>query len=405
LAAERTEEEKNALETQMILERQQAAGERRQLRLTLALAAAAGIVILLIAYLMWIRMRHERALRQASDHFETHARVISAVREGVLLVNDRGMIDFANASLLQLFGRTLEELQGASLEVLSLSREILEGVAEEGAGGLPEGAREIHVHDGKGKPIAMLVTSSRLVLSKRMLWVFVLQDVTELRRLEREVLSQATSERDQLSSEVHEGIAQDLFGITLLLQGVGPESTPDTPELNFIVECINRVLERVRALARGLSPIQMAGGSLPLALSRFAASLAAEQAIDVRCHGELEGLHLSLAQSDHLYRIAQECLRNAAAHPDCRRIGFEFLLTQESLVLTTAAQGVALSRRHREEERGWGTIAYLARVIGGTARIEELASGGTRSIVSIPRNNLAAGLDEEAPPLDNASAT
>jgi len=154
-----------------------------------------------------------------------------------------------------------------------------------------------------------------------------------------------------------------------------------------------------RALARGLSPVQVAGGSLSLALSRLAAEVSAGGSIDVVCRSELADLHLGALLSDHPYRIAQECLRICANQPDCRKIAIELRLTHEALVLRSVGDREALTQRRAEDERGWGTIAYLARVFGGTARVEGLAVGGTRCIVSIPLETLAAGLDAPAPAL------
>jgi hypothetical protein len=144
---------------------------------------------------------------------------------------------------------------------------------------LPEGARELHLHDRNGKPVVMLITSSRLALHDRTLLVCVLKDVTELRRLERAVLSDARSARDQVSIEVHEGIAQNLTGIALLLNGVGDKSKSDAATLKFIVGHVNQVLERARAGARALAgtgcrglivarPIAIGGGSIGGRLDR-----------------------------------------------------------------------------------------------------------------------------------------
>src|SRR5450631_2091773 len=168
-----------------------ASRRQRQSRLTLTLTGAAGLLFVLIAYLMWSLAQRERTLRRAAETMAPHARVIGTLREGVLLV----------------------------------------------------------------------------------------------------------------------GIAQDLTGIALLLKGVGGKSQSDASTLEFIVGHVNHVLERACALARGLSPIQVAGGSLSLALSRFAAEISAASSIEVVCRSELDGLHLGTTQSDHLYRIAQECVR------------------------------------------------------------------------------------------------
>jgi PAS domain S-box-containing protein len=317
--------------------------------------------------------------------------MIATVREGVLLIDDAGRIEYANPSLLRMFGRTAEELAGSSVERLGIVRDDLEDTAGEAAGGLPVGARELHLHDGAGKPIVVLATSSRLGLQDRLLLVCVLQDVTELRRLERRILSDVSTERVQLSSEVHEGIAQDLTGIALLLKGVRGKNVSDGATLEFIADHVNNVLHRARALARGLSPVQVAGGSLTLALSRSAAEIARARSIDVVCTSDLSGLDLSATQADHLYRIALECLRFAAGRPDCSKITLDLRIKGAVLALTSTGNGSAPAAPSFDDGRGWGAIAYVARAVGGNARVDELVGEGTRITVLVPVARLATG--------------
>ena len=390
-------EEKQALEAQMLLERQKALAQERQMRLSIALAVSAGLLLILMTYLLWIRTRHEQALRRASETLETHARVIATVREGVLLLDDRGRIEYANPSLLRMFGKSSGDLLGGPVERLGVGREDLDGPAGEDAGGLPMGARELHLQNGAGKPIVLLVTSSVLNLHDRAMLVCVLQDVTELRRLERKILTDASSERDQLSSEVHEGIAQDLAGIALLLKGISCGAGSDAGTLGFIADHVNNALQRARALARGLSPVQVAGGSLALALSRSAADIAQARSIDVACGSDLGALDLSPAQSDQVYRIALECLRFAARRPDCGKVSVELRADGGALSLTSTGNGTAPTGRPFDDGRGWGTIAYLARILGGNARVDEVAGEGTRVTVSVPVTKLAAGAPDQFP--------
>jgi len=384
-------QEKNALEVQMRLERQDAAIQVRQSRLRLALATAAGLLFVSIAYLMWNRARHEKALRRAAETLEAQAHVISTVREGVLLVDDRGQIKYANPASLRLFGRFREELLGSSVERLGIRAECFRAHGGETAGGLPDGARELHLVDGNGKPVVIVLTCSPVSLRQQALNVCVLQDVTELRRLEREVLSAASGERDQVSSEVHEGIAQDLAGISLLLSGITGNSSTDTSALKVIVQHVRRVIERSIALAQGLSPVQVARGSLPNALSRLAQEISVARGIQVTCRCDIGELQIGAMQSDHLYRIAQGCVELASRHRGCSELILGLRSTRDAMTLTVTAADAVRAEGLIEDEGDWETIAYLARVIGGTARIEALGEGRTRRIVVIPLAALAAG--------------
>ena len=77
LRADVVQQEKAALESEMQRERLDAAAQARQLRLHRALAAAAGLICCLIAYLMWYRARQERLQHQQKEMLlkEIHHRV------------------------------------------------------------------------------------------------------------------------------------------------------------------------------------------------------------------------------------------------------------------------------------------------------------------------------------------
>jgi signal transduction histidine kinase len=211
---------------------------------------------------------------------------------------------------------------------------------------------------------------------------------SDLRRLEHEVLAAASSEREQLGSDIHEGIAQDLAGIALLLRGITSGGEDDPAVMEFAVAHINHAIGRARALARGLSPVQIAGGSVAAALSRFAADLADAHEIDVACCCDLGGLSLNAIQSDHLFRIAQESLRIEARQPGLRRVSVDLRVTPDSLILTTSSDGESAEPRSAEDERSWATLAYLVRVIGGASRIE--AGSGGCTVIAIPLAQLRA---------------
>jgi glucose-6-phosphate-specific signal transduction histidine kinase len=139
--------------------------------------------------------------------------------------------------------------------------------------------------------------------------------------------------------------------------------------------------------------VQLIGGSLPLALAHLSAEQSAERSITVVCNTDIAGLRLEATQCDQLYRIAQECLRLSAGRPDCRKISIELRLTDDTLMLTSVADGKAPMQHRAEDKWGWGAVSYLARVIGGTAHIEESDTGGIRSRVWVPRANLVACVD------------
>jgi len=95
--------------------------------------------------------------------------------------------------------------------------------------------------------LALLVCVS-VVLFAALLWLLV-QYTRARRRVSALLAAQA-----QVISTLHDGIAQDLTGISLLLRTVSGKDPGGTAQLATISAHVNRVIENARALARGLSP-------------------------------------------------------------------------------------------------------------------------------------------------------
>ena len=196
---ERIDEERRSPERTVAFERE--LGVRRTIatRLSLGIALASLALSLALIALLASRTRHQRAMQHAAESLETHARVIHTVREGVLLIDDQGGIEFANPALLRLLGREGADLRGLSIEELGFSAGDLGEQVGASVAELPEAGRELRWRARDGEERVLMLTGSTLTLNDRRVHIYVMQDVTERRRLELEVLQIASAERDRLS--------------------------------------------------------------------------------------------------------------------------------------------------------------------------------------------------------------
>ena len=102
----------------------------------------------------------------------------------------------------------------------------------------------------------------------------VLQDVSERKQLERAILQAVNREQYRIGNDLHDGLGQELTGIALMLRGVAGRLTteypPILPEIEGITRLVNNAIESTRALARGLSPVNLERGGLQDALEGLA---------------------------------------------------------------------------------------------------------------------------------------
>lgn len=213
-------------------------------------------------------------------------------------------------------------------------------------------------------------------------------DVTAHRAMEREVVAAGARERLRLSSEVHEGLGQELTGIALLLRHVA-SSTGRPPsewqdDVNELIGHVNRTIDMARQLAVELSPVSVARGSLSRALEKL-----------VQECGERSGLFIDFVTTDgpiildedtadQLYRIAREAINNAVRHAECGRIIVDLYRHDGTLTLAVQDDGRGFPTASVSGE-GFGLriMQYRSRMIGATLQIGPAQGGGTQVRVDV----------------------
>jgi PAS domain S-box-containing protein len=217
-------------------------------------------------------------------------------------------------------------------------------------------------------------------------------DVTRRKELEREVLEITEREKQHIGQELHDGVGQELTGLGLMAKTLAeqlPETGSEKRVAVRLVAGLNQVHQQIRALARGLVPVEMEDKGLAAALDDLAAKTSEQAGIAVHfaCPDWVE-------MPDHgtsveLYRIAQEAVSNALRHGKPRNIRLTMLTQPNGLRLRIADDGVGISDR-ATESRGLGIriMEYRAGLIGGILRIDPAQQGGTVVSVTLPRSNL-----------------
>ena len=383
--SELQERERQELARQIAAEREQAASRELSRRLAIGLSVAAALLTALIGYLLVASRRYARELR----YRETILRETSDnAPDALVLLDAAGRVRFANRSLFGVgetpdIDRPLTEcvppevrasISGAITDLIANRRPLSFDITLNAT----DGARDFEI---RGVPI---VDGSQLLGA-----TLRASDVTELRSMERRVLDAVSQERQRLGSDLHEGLGQELTGVSLLLRTAitaAQRGRADVVEMmSEAAAQVDRAISATRDLARGFSPVQTERGSLPVALDRLAHD--AERRLRVRVVSASQPAEIRVPDlvADHLYRIAYEAVTNAARHSGCRRIGIELRRDASVLRLTVTDDGTGFAGGGRSPEAlGLRTMAYRARLLGGTLRFEPVPAGGTRVVASVP---------------------
>ena len=231
-------------------------------------------------------------------------------------------------------------------------------------------------------------------------WLFIFRDITERRRLEKELLEISDRERRRIGQDLHDGLCQHLAGIELmsqvLEQKLGAKSKADAGRAADIARHVREAISQTRSLVRGLSPVTLESEGLASALQELAANT--EKMFGVVCEVECQGpVQVSApATLTHLYRIAQEAVSNAIKHGKAKQVRVRLESSPARTVLKVTDNGSGIPEpAPRSGGMGLRIMHYRASMIGGALSVQRDPAGGTTVTCSLAQPTAQPALSPE----------
>ncbi len=325
---------------------------------------------------------------------ELQARILETMREGVVLVDDRNQVRLTNPAFDRLFATAPGELLGRPVGSL---------LGGDGAGMRRVGAEllrqlaapspspvEFECMRADGTTFFASCVVTPVVIDGRDHWLAVLNDVSERKVLEREILEVSNREQHRIGNDLHDGLGQELTGVALMLRALAMRIRREHPgalrEVDDIVELVSRSIESTRALVRGLSPVSLERGGLIPALRTLAASSREAYAAAIALRTRLsQPLRIDASAANHLYRIVQEAINNAVRHGRASRITLQLTVDASRVRLSIRDNGRGLPPGGAPGNGlGLRTMHYRAHVVGGDLTVENHPHGGVIVRCAIP---------------------
>ncbi|MFJ3982927.1 sensor histidine kinase [Streptomyces fungicidicus] len=241
---------------------------------------------------------------------------------------------------------------------------------------------------------AVLVHGRRLADRQRLLIADLVRARGELAASERH--AGVLAERQRLSAEIHDILAQSLSSQRMLLQAAERhwDTSPDTARRHVrdATETAGRALAEVRRFVRDLTPLDLAEGTLVPALRALAGREdGPEQAVGFRLDGAPGPLPATVEAA--VLRVTQGALANVREHSGAARAVITLTCTEDRITVDIADDGRGFDagrvlRRGREAggTRGHGlpVMRTRARQAGGTLAVESAPGEGTVVTMSVP---------------------
>ena len=210
--------------------------------------------------------------------------------------------------------------------------------------------------------------------------------------VEKAILETIEEEQRRIGQDLHDGLCQQLAGVSLLAKALAQKLTTVAPneaaEAAEIADLVSQSISQTRDLARGLAPVEIEVEGLALALQKLAANV--ERLHHISCvfgYDELIWLnypHKSLLTT-HLYRIAQEAVNNAAQHGKAKHITITLITVQNQGLLTIRDDGVGFPEDFKENQGlGLRSMRHRCKMINARLKVSPIFSGGTVVACSFP---------------------
>lgn len=211
---------------------------------------------------------------------------------------------------------------------------------------------------------------------------FVGIDITERKRLEKIVLNDSEKERNRIGQDLHDGLGQHLAGIAfkseilkLKLEDKGLEESSD---VNEIITLVNQSLNQARDLAKGLCPVDMAGGGLKFALEELRTNV--KTMFNVNClinWGDNVSIEGDM-EASQLYYIIKEAVNNSMKHGKSKNIIISLTNIDQAIRMIIIDDGTGMPDDVIDSKgMGLSIMQYRAWIIGATFNISRNQAGGT----------------------------
>jgi two-component system, LuxR family, sensor kinase FixL len=336
---------------------------------------------------------------QALAHSEEQLRLMIAnVKDyAIFMLDADGLIQSWNAGAERLTGYTEAEIRGQPLSRLypaedtadDRPRDVIETAAAQGS--FDDEGQRVRKDGSRFWGVCVLTA---LKDSKGGLQGFsvALHDVTRRKQLENEVLETSEGERRRIGRDLHDALGQELTGIAFMTkeleETLQTQKIPESAEAANIVGYINRAIDRTKTLAKGLAPVELDAEGLMAALTDLARN--SEDVFKIQCSFRCAQPILihDGAVAMNLYRIAQEAVSNAVRHGRPRNVTIELHQAGTQDVLTVTDDGIGMPPGiPYSKGMGLRVMAYRARSIGGSLKIQRDPKGGTAVSCSVPHDN------------------
>ena len=217
-------------------------------------------------------------------------------------------------------------------------------------------------------------------------WVWVIQNITIRKELEKEISEIREKERDRICRKIHDELGQDLTGIAILLknlgEGLSDQEKKESLEIKKILDNINITIRKSRGILSELRSFDVTdlNGSIRQYLDQVS------DLYNIKCT-----LNYNISEKfdsttkKNLYYIVRESVNNSVKHSKASEIKVKFLKIKEAVEIKIKDNGKGI-KGNIKDSPGFGLkiMEYRSNLIGGSLTVSSEIDKGTTVKCSLP---------------------
>ncbi len=302
----------------------------------------------------------------------------------ILVVNPDSTIRYINPAMEELTGYNRAETEGINIPypwwcdktIWNNESEFINELS------VKKGKVEEIYRKKNGEYIRIELTATPVMKGRRAeYYLYNMVDISIRKKLEEEILYISEKERIRIGHDLHDGIGQDMTGISYLFRVLSGKlekgEFPEKEEISRLSEIIDNTKENIRLISKGLCPVNMRSDGIQFALAELCSNM--EAIYDISCSFDFDE-KISIKDNSvatHIFYIVLESMSNAVKHGASENISVSLKKSGDYIEITVRDDGKGFTN---DEESGGGIglalMKYRADIIGGILNVSNNEPSG-----------------------------
>ncbi|MFV1967148.1 MAG: PAS domain S-box protein [Pirellulaceae bacterium] len=344
-------------------------------------------------------LREIQELRKGEERFRS---LVEATSDLIFEIDRHGVYTYVNPRLKSLLGYDPEEFIGRNIVDFMTPdhAQRVESILRENKGEPITALEIVRYHkDGQLVVFESSAVPIRDADGKCIGYWGISRDITARKRAEEQLakehkvltrlLTEHDRERQMISYEIHDGLAQNLAGAIMHFQAFCGQldhlSDAASSARDHIQQLLDQSLAEARRLIRGVRPPVLDDSGVLAAIQDLIDGYNNQEgpACEFECDATFERLDPVLEVT--VYRVAQEGLANACRHSQSERVHLRISQRDKFMRIEVRDWGVGFDPEQVDEKQfGLLGMRERANLLGGSAEIRAEPGEGTHVIVELP---------------------